>query len=161
MSLSPKMRQLMATRTTSVHLSSETQFSSKWYRRWCHLSLCGRRTIIPGSVGIFYLRPHYGQEHLSSSLGDVRNRVCGKSVAGKFPTNLKHLRLAHPSLMNAIQSLSYGGWFRYLIIFYECHVYYYSYYGVETCTLKEFFTAKWVYTLMMCCILCYPSISSS
>ena len=62
-----------------------------------------------------------------------------------------------------IQSVLYGDWFRYAIIFYECHVYHVLL--VLWCRnmyIKRILHCKVsLYTWIMCYIWCYPSISSS
>ena len=63
-----------------------------------------------------------------------------------------------------IQSVSYGDWFRYAIIFYECHVYHVL---LDVLWCRNMYIKRILHckvslcTWIMCCIWCYPSISSS
>ena len=73
----------MAMQTTPMHLSSETVSSvasdtgddatSDFAVTEPSSQAQRGRPKKESGVGIFYLRPHYGQEHLSSILGDVQN----------------------------------------------------------------------------------------
>ena len=101
----------MATRTTPVCLSSETVSSvtsdtgddATSIAGPSPLTSRGRPKISP--VWEYFIYDHTTDKSICQVASETpeTESVCGKSVTGKFPTNLKqHLRLAHPSVMKEV-----------------------------------------------------------